>query len=268
MPLRKQLVLGIAIFVLLVAALMYIRSRPEKMTVREQPVGTGYLSHMEDLDGDGKKDAISLVVVQDTVEGDQTILNVNENATVVEGRNPQGSFHTIDLDTTDVRKEVVVEDLGPSGDPTAAFYGYTSGMLIRLGTTQGFVEDMTFDGEGGFTTVSRGQILDTWFYKDTYAFNGATITRVPQDFYARLSPQGVVTLLRKMSFVTSPENSKVSLTVAKGDVVTIVGCDDVKWCQVRNDDGETGWFSVHDFNVMDGINLPANEVFDGLSMAD
>lgn len=268
MPLRKQLVLGIAIFVLLVTALIYARSRPEEVTVREQPVGTGYLSHMEDLDGDGKKDAISLTVAQDAVEGSQTILTVNKSAMVVEGQNPQGSFHIIDADTTDVWKEIAVEDLGPSNDPSVAFYTYASGVLIHLGTMQGLVDDMLFDSKGGVTTVSRGQILDTWFYKDTYTFDGATISRVPQDFYARLSPQGVVTLLRKMSFATSPENSKVSLTVPKGNVVTIVGCDDVKWCQVRSDDGETGWFSVHDFNVIDGVNLPATEVFDGLSVAD
>ena len=73
-------------------------------------------------------------------------------------------------------------------------------------------------------------------------------------------------LVKKFANLVAVDN--VSFTLEKGDVVRIVGCDDVAWCEVRDSQGTAGWFQVRDFDTVVSLNIRAAEVFDGLSYAD
>jgi hypothetical protein len=130
-------------------------------------------------------------------------------------------------------------------------------------------EEMVFDGQGGLTTTTRAKILDTWFYKDEFRLVNNAFVHVPKDFYERL-PTGLepVKMLQDFSLQASPSDTTTSVVLKKGDTVTILGCDNVKWCQLEAADGKKGWFSLSEFNTVDGLNVPATDIFDGLSNAD
>jgi len=197
------------------------------------------------------------------------VLIINHVILDIIGENPLGYFDIVDLNVSDNQHEVALSDSGAGGNYTTSFYTWTGAAIQFLGTVQGLCDQMEWNGDGSFITTTRGSILDTWFYRDTFALaDNQTIVRVPKDFYERLRPAEPLTVLTTLPLQQSPEDSTIVMILRKDDVVTMVGCDDVAWCEVKNEDEETGWFAVHDFNVITGVELPATEVFDGLSSAD
>lgn len=242
---------------------------------RQSPSGLGSLestSTVQDINNDGKDDSI----VFDTFDSgfhrtselkinDATIRVSNETSGF--GGNLDNHFGIVDIDARDSRTEVAIHDSGPSSDDTTGFFQYDGKNIISLGVVPGNWEYMIFDGKGTLTTSVRAKILDTWFYRAEYRLSTShTFVRVPKSFYERDGGENVV--LMPISLQKSPTDPTISLNLQKADKVTITGCDDVKWCQVKNAQGATGWFSLHNFNIIVGPEVHAEEVFYGLSNAD
>jgi len=223
----------------------------------------------QDLDGNGTTDVVSLLINDTQTSGRIITLRANTSMILIPGNNSSGTFFIVDLDTKDQLKEIAVEDLGPSSDPTTSFYWYDGETLIFMGTLPGFYENMVLDGNGNLTTTARANILDTWFYRDDYILQSDHIlTRVPASFYERINPTNPITVLRPLTLQKTPTDTAVSVTLKTGDIITILGCDDISWCKVQTADGSEGWFAVENFNQIKGTEQTATDFFEGLSNAD
>ncbi len=223
------------------------------------------------INADINSDNIAELIVWDTRNSASTgysELHINEKVVQVSGWNPRGDFGIVDINTNDQLKEIAVSDYGPSSDHTTRFYIYDNKNIIEVGFLSGTYDKIVFDGRGVLTTRARGRILDTWFYEDEYTLSVThQLIRAPKDFYERLDSRPM-TVLISIPLYKSPNASSTTLNFKKGDIVTITGCDDIEWCAVKNEQGVVGWFALHNFDVIRGIEISAGEVFDGLSYAD
>lgn len=228
-----------------------------------------------DLDGDGVVEQIALTSVNDDVNGTITTITVNDQSMRVNGNNNQGYFGIVDFDVTDTQQEIAVSDLGPSSDYTTAFYTWNGdeqffSKFVDLGTTSDLWENMRIDGDGTFEVLTRAMVLDTWFYYDTIELKGETLTRVPQEFYARVhSGEDIVTALVPLSFQTSPIDTTTSMVLAVGEQAQVLGCDHVEaeeaeqtWCKITDmgTSNNVGWFKITDIDLQND--------FSGFSFAD
>ncbi|MHA7627652.1 hypothetical protein [Corallococcus sp. M7] len=163
-----------------------------------------------DLDGDGKKDAISAFWIH--VEG-KFHLRVNQVKTQDDnGGTEVGTLSTIDLDRSDRFKEVVV---------TTGFlkdnyiYRYDGKTLTLLGVVRNMV---SVPGDG---TLLEDDDHEFWVRHDRHVFNAKTgkLERVPQELYAVNTPATVA-----QSFVlTYGARDKVPVaTLATGSKVEVL----------------------------------------------
>lgn len=224
-----------------------------------------------DLNGDGMVDRVTLTKVHDGDASSQSfhlLLMVNDSTVDVPGYNPVGFIDIVDLDRSDSQYELAFSDMGPSSDYTTSYVAYDGTSLRLLGTIEGLSDQTEFPGDGTLTTISRAHILDTWFYRDTFKLVDGDLVRLKKEFYERLTPNEPMKVLDRLSLQTSPTNAAVATTLQAGDRVTITGCDDVAWCQVKTTTGRMGWFSVENFNQIRGTGESAEAYFEGLSNAD
>lgn len=214
-------------------------------------------SFIDDLDGDGAFDDTVTVLISESPElGRSATLRINDSVVVVPGNNSSGTFTAVDLDTSDSYKEIAVYDEGPSSDPTTSFYLYDGTTITLMATTPGMVEQMTFDGQGGMTTLTRAQTLDTWFYRDNYQLQADhTLVRIPRDFYEREQPTGEVIVRSEIAARVSPTNAATAFTLHRGEPATILGCDEIAWCKIENVDKKIGWFSIKESGAFDGLSF-------------
>ncbi len=227
-----------------------------------------YRSLQRDLDGDNVPETITLQVRPYNEYEIITTLTINTSSVTVAGHNPQGHFGIVDIDTKDKQLEIAISDDGPSSDYTTSVYTYDGERIIFIGTISGNYSDMIFDGSGQLTTQTRAHILDTWFYDDEFMLSKNQLVNVPKKIYTRNMPP--VTVLQVLPLLESPtEEAPVAYTLQKGNVVHIVGCDNVAWCVVENQDGLRGWFRQDPWSA-DGSQKRVTHVeyFDGLSNAD
>ncbi len=207
--------------------------------------GNQYRTLSTDVDGDGMADSIALTIQQDQQVGTTRTLRVNRTSVVIVSGNPQMYFGIVDLNTTDGVKEIALSDEGPSGDPTTEFYRFDGSKLVKIGSTQGLYESMTFDGAGTLTTTTRASMLDTWFFEDQFTLDSSgMLVHVGQDFYERLGDMNDITALAAVGFDTSPTSPVPAFSVVAGDTIQIVGCDNIAWCKVKNAADVEGWFQV------------------------
>jgi hypothetical protein len=207
--------------------------------------GDQYRALSMDVNGDGVMDSITLTIEQDSEIGTTRTLRVNQTSTVIVSGNPQMYFGIVDLNTTDGIKEVALSDEGPSGDPTTEFYRFDGSAIVKIGSTQGLYESMDFDGAGTLTTQTRATMLDTWFFEDQFTLDSTgMLVHVEKDFYERLGDMNDITAVAAVGFETSPTSPIPAFEAAAGDVITIIGCDNVAWCKVKNAAGVEGWFQV------------------------
>lgn len=221
------------------------------------------LAEHSDLNGDGTEEEILLVV------GSPTRLQIGDAVEEVVGGNTEGILQIVDIDTSDDQKEIIVSDGGPSGDPTMQFFSYDGRKILTLGIIEGSFDDLELLGSGKVISTVRAHILDTWFYRQTFVLGAQhTLQPIRADFYERYQPGGVVTVRIPFSLVTSPTNPTVSASLKVNDIVTITGCDDVRWCKVEVSSGAIGWFELEEFETVVATGNSASEVFEGLSAAD
>lgn len=233
--------------------------------------GNQYRALSTDLDGDGVVESITLTIEQTegmgtsrTLQVNQSSADVNETGAGLATGNPQLYFGIVDLNTTDGVKEIALSDEGPSSDPTTEFYRFDGSKLVKIGSTQGLYESMTFDGKGTLTTMTRATMLDTWFFTDQFTLDSTgMLVHVDKAFYDRLGDMNSLTLTAPKAFYTAPVgilgDPQTAFASTVGDVVTLVGCDNIEWCKVKNTVGVEGWFLVT------GLDLG---IFEGLSFAD
>lgn len=224
-----------------------------------------------DLDGDGTEERIVVTVKGDSMNGYATTTMINsQSMKLAYGDNPQGYFGIVDLDTSDTLKEIAVSDYGPSSDPVTAFYRWSNGKMQYLNTVPDLWENMTFNGDETFTALTRASVLDTWFYQGVYKVSEGTIVTVPQDFYTREEMSGrEVTALVPAAFQVSSSDPTVSMQLAAGEKVNVLGCDhveneefDLTWCKIvdQSSPPNVGWFKASE------IDMQAQ--FEGFSFAD
>jgi len=124
---------------------------------------------------------------------------------------------------------------------------------------------MIFSGDGMFVTNTRGRILHTWFYKDTFILDNNTIRNIPQELYY----MGIdVFVLKSLTLFKNRVKSEKGITLREGEIVNISVTDNYKWCLVERENGEKGWFYLEDnWYINDTGCFPA-EYFYGLCFAD
>ncbi len=229
-------------------------------------------SKMADLNGDGIKDTIYI-----DVRNEEGLFTLKINQTIYNGEtdNMEDMITIVDINKKDNFKQVALQNIGPSEDYSTLFLGYDGKKIYEIGQIEGVVNEMQINGTGKLTTKTRGSILHTWWFDDVYFLNSMNkLQRIFKKYYAMDGEGNVskVTVLHELNLVKYPENRvKKSDNIIKlklGEKILLVKTDNKKWVQVRRKGGGFGWFSVNDFNIIDGLKLPATEVFDGLSMAD
>ncbi len=236
-----------------------------------------YLSTSIDLNGDGVVENISIEVKGNSIEGTSTVLTASGSSIVFPGTNPDGYFGIVDIDTTDHEKEIAVSDRGGSIDYTTGFYRFDGSVLQLVGTVQGSYEDIDFAGNGTLTTQTRATTLQTWTYEDAFTLGtDHKLSHVEKDLYL-IDPSAIgahLTMLQDLPLNTDTNEvigGAIATTLKKGEKITFIGCDDVRWCKTQSATGVAGWFAVEDFNTIitiDGTRVQASEVFEGLSNAD
>lgn len=224
-----------------------------------------------DINADGTDENIALSLELATDPLDRAIyswLIVNNQRVLVSGVNPLKYIGIVDFDVSDSKREIAISDLGPSGDYTTNFYSFDGSSIIHLGETQGLFDQVQFLGDRTFITITRASIIDTWFYKDIFQLNAENkIERVPQVFYERIGTNPVK-VLAEFSLQVSPTDSTAALLLTPDEEVTIIGCDDIAWCQIETSSGGTGWFAIEQFNILKNTGKPITDYLEGLSYAD
>lgn len=251
---------------------MNTEQEPENInTWTGEPLGENqYISLQKDLNGDGKIEDISYEIAK-TQNQNRLILNVNDVSYVQPpgDSNPANFFGVVDINTKDNMQEIALQDYGPSDDLNVTFLGWNGKEFVNYGNIPGDYSRMKFDGKGKVTTQARGQILETWFHDADYILLGGKLVFNPREFYEPSYYEPTEhTILQEFSFFKSPKDKTIIFTLEKGDRVTIMGCDDVSWCKVKNSAGVEGWFALENYNIIKGTNLSADDIFDELSHAD
>jgi len=220
-----------------------------------------------DLNDDRVIDQISYQISRAKGEMDLFLLHVNGLRVEIEGENLKSDIEIVDIDPTDSFKEIAVSDYGPSNDYRTFFYFYDGKNLISMGKTQGIPGlNMTFPGDGTFTTQTRGEILQTWFYEDQFRLTDAhLLENIPQDLYEMNTP---IIVLQSIPLQKSRTDTEQVAMLEIGEIATILSSDNKEWCLVETSTGVQGWFAVENFNIIKDTNLSSTDVFEGLSMAD
>lgn len=145
-------------------------SSVSSLSDNENVVGTAQI----DLNGDNLIDRIALSIVKDDVDiaesGSHPILIINDIVLDINQNNPVGYLGIVDLDVNDGKHEIALSDFGPSTDFTTRFYTYDGSIIKFLGETEGLYEHIQFNGDGSLVTTTRAHVLDTWFYRDAFAY--------------------------------------------------------------------------------------------------
>lgn len=215
-----------------------------------------------DLNGDGIVDIIRFGCVKG---GDTFSLVINNSAITGNGSTLDGYYKIVDIDSTDHIKEISISESGPSNDYATQFYYYDGQNICSLGKIEGSHE-VKIDGSGIVRTQTRGGILHTWFYPDSYKLSeDHTLEHIDQDLYVM---NCMVTMRESLPLQKARGDPEVIVVLAPGEVVKILATDNKEWCLVENSKGIKGWFAVDGYDKIRGINKHGHEVFYGLSYAD
>ncbi len=231
----------------------------------------GSMTKEVDLNGDGQAEKIAVSFFGNNPDSFSSArLTINDQTTDITEENIHKDFTIVDIDTADTYKEIAISADGPSSDYSTTFFAYDGQRLFKVGRVSGILSEIKFNQQGGLSTITRANILDTWFFRDDYKLSsGHTLANVPKSFYDREHYKGEmqVSILKDISMQKSPTDSTLAFRLKKGDKITMLGCDNVKWCALSNAKGAKGWFELVDYNQM-AIGGFSDEYFLGLSNAD
>ncbi|MDP4094393.1 MAG: YARHG domain-containing protein [Bacillota bacterium] len=239
----------------------FLKQYNQKITDNFKPVKNSSTS--VDLNGDGIVDNVTL----DCKTGaDSYKLKVNDSVVTGTGENLNGVLFICDIDSKDNYKELAITESGPSDDYAAYFYFYDGKSLKLMGKTSGDENTVKMTGDGVFTTKTRGQILQTWYYTDYYKLStNHELVNIPKEFY---NMNTIVSVKKEFILQKFPTDTSRAVTLKPGEDALIVGSDNKEWCMVENSKGQKGWFAMDNFDTIKGTELRASDIFSGLCYAD
>lgn len=234
----------------------------------------------EDLDGNGKKEKIVVLAEYDEASGGCVLtLKINDRVMAL-AENWMGgevAAHVVDIDQQDQRLELTIGGDACSSDYETYFYSYQKGKVQCIGGVEGTLKPVVLDktyqmkvpGDGRIHTYERGRLIETWYHDATYALDqqGKLILQ-PQDYYMMGT---AVTLEYDLPVYTAPSvSAKRGGCFVAGTKARLMLTDDEAWCQIEDNQGNSGWFQVKD-----GMGIQTTtgyrwsyEVFEGLFLAD
>lgn len=232
-----------------------------------------------DLDGDGSIDEIRLKTEKNPYYDEVLayVLLVNEEEITYEGSMIDPLFHVVNVSNKDTYLEIAVSEEGPSSDFLTVFYRYKTGNLTKLGEIQGFLGkypgtdydgDVKLDGNGRITTRTRGQVIQTWFYDDSYLLTeDDELLNEEKDFYPF---ETEVTLLKELKTVIGPDDGTEAYVFQPGESATLLETDNKEWVSIGNESGEAFWFQINNHSEILGQDEKtySYDYFEGLNMAD
>ena len=222
----------------------------EVETVNQNLKKTTY--KLSDLNGDSVLDTIDYKITK----------NYYEFTLKVNGAEYNGQG---DIDTNDKFLEIAIKESGPSDDFATYFFYYENDTIVKMGKLPG-TYDIIIDGSGIINTRKRGKILHTWFFPAEYRLNDIHhLEFIDQELYIM---NRSFSMKDTLNIQKSPDDSTIIVTVYPGDRITIIGCDNKKWCLVETSNNINGWFAVKGYSHIIGIGKDVYEIFDGLSNAD
>ena len=193
------------------------------------------------------------------------VLEINKDMIVQPGDNLDGNFRIVDIDSNDKYTEIAIPESGPSDDYATHFFCFKDNKIISMGKLPG-TYILNIDGSGIIKTRKRGEILCTWFFPAQYKLDeNHCLQLVEEEIYEMYQR---VTLKDTLVLQKSPDNPQIITTLYSKDKVTIIGCDNKKWCLVETGNGLKGWFAVEGRSQIAGTDKHVNEIFDGLFNAD
>lgn len=239
---------------------------------------TKKISTAADLDGDGKEESIVLMVRKSPNVGEVNAveLHVEDKILVYEGEMIDPMFKVVDILNTDKYLEIAISEEGPSSDFATVFYRYDGMNLKELSKISGFLGkspgsdnlgSVIIDHSGIIRTKTRGEILQTWFYDDSYLLTeNDELVKVKQDAYEMNTE---VEVIKEITLKKAKGAEDAGITLKVGEKVMIDQTDNISWCRVTNSEGETGWFEVKNFyEIVGSEGRNADEFFLGLNFAD
>ncbi len=219
-----------------------------------------------DLDGDGTQENISLATDH---YNNNINLTINYVSITSLGSNLDKMIKIVDMDTTDLLKEIAVPESGPSSDNMVSFYAYIPTNIIFMGKVGGVLDkSIDITGSGEIIARTRAHIFQTWFYKDTYQLiDNHTLVHVvpPDDLYSMNNEQ--VTVKKSIPIYKTP-NGELLVDLKVGEKVTLLKSDDKEKILLKTESGKQGWILIERFDHIKGTNYSASDVFDGLNYAD
>lgn len=218
-----------------------------------------------DLNGDGKNDEIVYKILNER----GYTLSIN-GISVEDGKftNLADFFAVVDIDKSDKYKEILISDYGPSNDDVSTYYYFDGNKLIKMGETGGVIEynEIKIDGSGNFSALTRGQILQTWYFDKHYKLTSDhKVIEIPTVIY---KTDFDVFVKRQIKLYTEKSDTSKYFYLHEGQVVKIVGNDNKEWCLIETSTGRKGWFALEKFSKIRNEGLDASEFFAGLCYAD
>jgi hypothetical protein len=245
------------------------------------PVGS---SLKADLNGDGAEDTIYYAADSDNEEHPIQSLSINgtefkdlvnnENSEVYLYFPDSSNYYVTDLDTSDTYKELAVQDLGPSDDPTTWFFRYDGTNLTCMGYVPDLLSSDSFqiDGQGTIRANQRLSLLQTWAATFTWKVADDKLQPVPEALYSPNYYPGcesTVTLTQPLKVYSTMDTTSPAETWQPNDTaVTFPATDNEKWVEVRRGD-DVGWVHFTDFCIVENDGeTDATVLFSGLFLAD
>ena len=200
-----------------------------------------------DLDGDGKKDSISVVFDDfDRYHYQKFTIKIGGQALMRRGDSILPKIFVVDIDKEDGRKEVIICDDGPSDDPISHCFSFQYGELYDLGTLQGHPENtrslFKINGDGTVTTAARSDLLQTWWCGMPYRLDEWThrFELVEQKVYDS-NAKYPVTVKKSFKVYRDKSTSAQTYTLKAGQKITLNGTDNGQWVRFADSKGKTGW---------------------------
>ncbi len=220
-----------------------------------------------DLDGNGSKESISLTYHS----AYYAILKINKIEVVLSlcgiGDPDALDLRVVDLIKSDKTKQLEFRELTTDIYARRELLNYNNGTISFIVLPSPADPSMTvnasYDGKGTITHAYVNQNLYTWFYKESFKYDGKTVTHISKSSYTLDTN---VTISTAIKLQKSPKNKDMAFKTTKGMKLTIVETDGKGWFKVKNSSGQTGWFYFDDkTNKIQG--KPGVEVFKGLPYA-